>query len=66
VRSAQQLGSLLMLPFIGLFLASELNFFALNNTNLIILAGAFALIDVGMFFVAKATFQREEILTRWR
>ncbi|MDG6923491.1 MAG: ABC transporter permease subunit [Nitrososphaerota archaeon] len=66
VRSAQQLGSLLMLPFLGLFLASELNFFALNNNNLIILAGAIALIDVGMFFVAKATFQRDEILTRWK
>ncbi|MCL5067040.1 MAG: ABC transporter permease [Thaumarchaeota archaeon] len=66
VRSAQQLGSLLMLPFIGLFLASELNFFALNNNNLVILAGALAVIDVAMFFVSKATFQREEILTRWR
>ena len=65
-RSAQQFGSLLMLPFIGLFLASELNFFALNDNNLVVLAGVLALIDVGMFFVAKATFQREEILTRWR
>ncbi len=66
VRSAQQSGSLLMLPFIGLFLASELGFFALNNTNLVILAGVLAAISVAMFFVAKATFRREEILTRWR
>ena len=66
VRSAQQSGALLMLPFIGVFLASELGFFALNDTNLVILAGALAAISVAMFFVAKAAFQREEILTRWR
>ena len=66
VRSAQQLGSLIMLPFLGLFLASELNFFSLTTENLVIIAGAIALIDVGVFFVAKATFQREEILTRWK
>ncbi len=66
VRSAQQSGALLMLPFIGLFLASELGFFALNDTSIVILAGVLAVISVAMFFVAKATFQREEILTRWR
>jgi ABC-2 type transport system permease protein len=66
VRSAQQSGTLLMLPFIGLFLASELGFFALDDTNLVILAGALAIISIAMFFVAKATFQREEILTRWK
>jgi len=66
VRSAQQSGSLLMLPFIGLFLASELGLFVLNNTNLVILAGVLAAISIAMFFVAKATFQREEILTRWK
>jgi ABC-2 type transport system permease protein len=65
VRTAQ-LGTLLMLPFIGLFLASELNFFSLSDENLVILAGALVAIDLAMFFVAKATFQREEILTRWR
>lgn len=66
VRSAQQTGVLLMLPFIGLFLASEVGLFVMNDTNLTILAGALAAISVGTFFVAKATFQRDEILTRWR
>jgi hypothetical protein len=55
-----------MLPFIGLFLESELGFFALKNTDLVILAVILAAIGIAMFFVAKATFQREEILTRWR
>ena len=65
-RSAQQLGTLLILPFVGLYLASELNIFPFTNTNLLILAGALALIDIGFFFLSKATFQREEILTRWK
>lgn len=66
VRSAQQSGALVMLPFIGVFLVSELGLFALNDTNLVILAGVLAAISVAMFLVARATFQREEILTRWR
>jgi len=66
VRSAQQSGALLMFPFIALFLASELGFFELNDTNLVVLAGVLAAVSVAMFFVAKATFQREEILTRWK
>ena len=66
VRSAQQSGALLMLPFVGVFLASELGFFPLNDTNLLIMAGVLAAISAAMFFVAKAVFQREEILTRWK
>jgi ABC-type Na+ efflux pump permease subunit len=66
VRSAQQTGALLMLPYVGLFLASELGFFTLDDTNLVVLAGVVAAISVAMFFLAKATFRREEILTRWK
>ncbi len=65
-RSAQQLGTILVLPFIGLYLASELGIFPFTDTNLLILAGVLALIDFGFFFLSKATFQREEILTRWK
>ena len=65
-RSAQQLGTLLILPFIGLYLASELGIFPFTDTNLLVLAGALALIDLAFYFVSKATFQREEILTRWK
>jgi ABC-type Na+ efflux pump permease subunit len=66
VRTAQQVGMLLGLPFIGLYLASELGFFTLNDTNLLILAGAISIIDIALFFVSRATFQREEILTKWK
>jgi ABC-2 type transport system permease protein len=66
VRSAQQLGSLVFLPLVGLYLASEIGIFPFTNTNLLILAGALAVINVFLFVAAKATFQREEILTAWR
>ena len=65
-RSAQQLGTLLILPFVGLYLAAELGIFPFTDENLLILAGVLALIDVAFYFVSKATFQREEILTRWK
>ena len=65
-RSAQQTGTLLILPFILLYLASELGIFPFTDANLLILSGVLALIDIAFFFVSKATFQREEILTRWK
>jgi ABC-2 type transport system permease protein len=66
VRSAQQLGSLLFLPLLGLYLASETGIFPFNDTNLLILAGALVVANVLLFGVARAIFQREEILTSWR
>jgi ABC-2 type transport system permease protein len=66
VRTAQQVGMLIILPFIGLYVVSEVGFFALNDTNLLILAGAISIIDIALFFVSRATFQREEILTKWK
>ena|SRR5271157_4773148 len=65
-RTAQQMGMLSALPFIGLYFASELGFFALNDANLLILAGVIFAIDIVLFFVSRATFQREEILTKWK
>ncbi len=66
VRSAQQLGMMASLPFFGLFLASETGLFAFTDTNLLILAGVILLADIAIFFVSRATFQREEILTKWK
>ncbi len=65
-RSAQQLGMLTALPFLGLYFASEQGFFTFNDTNLLTLAAALVVINCVLFFTAKATFKREEILTKWR
>ena len=67
VRSAQQMGMLLSgFPFIILYLLTEFGVFTFSDTNLLILAGVVVLIDIGLFFVSRVTFQREEILTRWK
>ena len=67
VRAGQQLGALTIVPFIGLYVAGELNLINLGDTsNLLIIAGALVLVDVLLFFVSTATFRREEILTKWK
>lgn len=67
VRSGQQLGALAILPFAGVYVAGELNIIDLSDSNnLLIIAGVLVVVDVLLFLLARATFQREEILTRWR
>jgi len=66
IRAAQQIGGLVVLPLIFLVV------FAISGateTNILLglaVAVALAVTDVVLFFVAKATFQREEILTKWK
>jgi ABC-2 type transport system permease protein len=67
VRAGQQLGALTIVPFIGVYVAGELDLINLGDTtNLVIIAGALVVVDVLLFFVSTATFRREEILTRWK
>lgn len=67
VRSGQQVGILTVLPLMGLYVSSELGIIPLGSTdNLLIVAAAILVVDVLLFSVARATFRREEILTKWR
>ena len=67
IRSGQQLGALTIIPFVGVYAAGELDLINLGDaTNLLIIAGALVLVDVLLFFVSRATFRREEILTKWK
>jgi ABC-2 type transport system permease protein len=66
VRSAQQLAALIIIPIIVLYLLTELSVITLDVNTLLIIAGIIALIDIGLFFASRATFQREEILTKWK
>ncbi len=67
VRVAQQLGALLVIPLAGIYVAGEINIIDLGDTtNLLIIAGVIALVDLLFLPVARATFRREEILTKWR
>jgi ABC-type Na+ efflux pump permease subunit len=66
VRTAGQLGSLMFLPFIGIYLASEIGLITLDTNTLLILSGVIAVLDVVMFRVSTSVFQREQILTKWK
>jgi hypothetical protein len=62
-----QLGALAVLPFMGLYVSGELNLINLGDaSNLLIVAAALLVVDVLLFFVSRATFRREEILTKWK
>jgi ABC-2 type transport system permease protein len=67
VRVAQQLGAVAAFPFIAIYVGGETNLIDLGATNdLLVIAGALLAANLILFFAARATFQREEILTRWK
>jgi ABC-2 type transport system permease protein len=66
VRAAQQLGSLIILPFGAVYVLSEIRVLTLTTNNMLIMAAVLVVIDVIVFYLVKATFQREEILTKWK
>jgi ABC-2 type transport system permease protein len=66
VRTAQQLGTLIILPFGVVYLLSELRVLTLTTNNLLIMAAVLLVIDLIVFYLVKATFKREEILTKWK
>jgi len=66
VRSASQLGGLMFLPFLGIYLAGEIGLISLDTNNLLIIAAVLAVLVLVLFRISTATFQREEILTKWK
>ena len=66
VRSANSYGILIFLPFMAIYFASEIRIISLDINGLLIIAGILSAIDVALYFVSKAAFQREEILTKWK
>lgn len=66
VRTAQQLGSLIVIPFALIYVLGEANVLPLTVPYLLILAVIILVVDIGLFSLAVSTFQREEILTRWK
>jgi ABC-2 type transport system permease protein len=66
VRSANSYGILIFFPFLAIYFASEIRLISLDITGILIIAGILFAIDVALYFVSTAAFQREEILTKWR
>jgi ABC-2 type transport system permease protein len=65
-RAAEQLGSLVILPLMVLFLGAMAGFIMLNNLTFWLASAAVAVLDVGLVYLGVALFQRETILTRWK
>jgi ABC-2 type transport system permease protein len=66
IRAAQQIGGFIILPLLlVMILASTSQIFPLETLALVV-SGALAAADLALFYLAKATFQREEILTKWK
>jgi ABC-2 type transport system permease protein len=65
VRAAQMQGSLILLPWFGIYVATEVGAISLNTGTLWIISGVILILDIVLFFLSTKTFQREEILTKW-
>ena len=66
VRTANQIGLLLFIPFIGVYLLLVTNIISLNIINLFLIFIILFIIDLILFYISKATFRRDEILTKWK
>lgn len=67
IRVAQQISSLLIVPFAGIYVGGELNLIQLGDIGtLLVITGVLVLVDLVFLYVVRATFQREEILTKWK
>ena len=66
VRTAQQLGSMMVLPFAGIYVAGELSLITIDMNALLEISAVIGVITIFLFFVSRATFRREEILTKWK
>jgi ABC-2 type transport system permease protein len=65
IRAAQQLGGLVVLPLILVVIFASTSA-QLSTLIAIAVSTALAIADIALFYLSKATFQREEILTKWK
>ncbi len=65
IRAAQQLGGIVVLPLIFVVILGS-TFSAVSLWIALAMTGALAVADIGLFYLSKAVFQREEILTKWK
>jgi ABC-2 type transport system permease protein len=66
VRAAMQLGVVGAVPVLAFFFLFTGGIVSLEWVTLVVFGSVLALASTGLFFLSKATFKREEILTRWK
>ena len=65
-RAAEQLGSLIILPLMVLFLGPMVGFIQLSAVTFWVSAVIVLLADIVLVYLGVTLFQRETILTRWK
>jgi ABC-type multidrug transport system ATPase subunit len=55
-----------LVPFGAVYVLSEISVLPLSSANLLYMAAVLLVVDVILFYVVRATFQRDEILTKWK
>ncbi len=66
VRSAQQVGGFIVMPVVVLMLGVLSGFILLSPLTILAFTAVYLGIDLVLFYFAKAIFNREEILTKWK
>jgi ABC-2 type transport system permease protein len=65
-RNAQQIGVLVVLPIIGIFISQLSGQFLLTVPTMVLIASGLAVAWVILLMLSVALFDRETILTRWK
>lgn len=65
-RAAEQLGSLVILPLMVLFIGPLVGFIRLNALMFWVSSLVVLVLDIGLVYLGVKLFQRETILTRWK
>ncbi len=66
IRAAQQVGGIIILPLLFLTVLPSVIQIIPMDTIALILSVGLAVADISLFYLSKAIFQREEILTKWK
>jgi ABC-2 type transport system permease protein len=66
VRGANQLGGLVWIPFMVIFIYAVRGNFQFSVGNLLIISGILAVLELALFSFTTSTFKREQILTKWK
>ncbi|MFH1821976.1 MAG: ABC transporter permease, partial [Methanobacteriota archaeon] len=66
MRAAMQLGPVAIVPILGFYFLFLSGLLVLDWLTLLTYALILALASLGLFALSKATFKREEILTKWK
>lgn len=66
VRASQQVGSLVVLPIIVLFITSLMGITSFGASPVVLVAFILVVADIIIFILAKKSFKRENILINWK